>query len=60
MSQAGQFFRNIWGSNSSKGFRLASWGVALGAFGAWYYYDNYYIKSRYPVPIHYDRKKDNN
>jgi hypothetical protein len=32
--------QNIWGSNSSRGFRLGAWGAALGAFAVWYYIDN--------------------
>ncbi|RYH21377.1 hypothetical protein EON65_20825 [archaeon] len=35
------WIKNVWGSNSSKGFRLGAWGAALGAFGLWYYVDNH-------------------
>ncbi len=32
--------KKIWGVGSPKGFRVASWAVAIGAFGVWYYFDN--------------------
>jgi hypothetical protein len=28
-------FRSMWGSNESRGFKVAAWSVALGAFGAY-------------------------
>ncbi len=35
-----EWAKKAWGVGAPKGFRLASWVVAIGAFGAWYYYDN--------------------
>lgn len=32
--------KKAWGVGAPKGFRFASWVVAAGAFGIWYYYDN--------------------
>lgn len=53
----GQFAKNVWGSNSSRGFRLGAWAVALGTFGAWFAYDQQHIKDRYPVPTPSPREK---
>ena len=33
-------FRKVWGSDSSKSFRLAAWVVAIGVFGAYTYWDS--------------------
>ncbi len=33
-------FRKLWGSDSSKTFRLAAWAVAIGVFGAYTYWDS--------------------
>ena len=34
------FAKKVWGTDSSRGFRAASWGMAFAAFGVWYYIDN--------------------
>ena len=43
--------RRIWGSDSSRSFKLASWAIAFGVYGVWYVYENkknlfYEIKSK--------------
>jgi hypothetical protein len=31
-------FRSLWGSQESRGFKIAAWGTAIGAFSAWSYF----------------------
>jgi len=33
------FIKKAWGSNNSRGFKLAAWGAAFAAFGVWQYMD---------------------
>ena len=35
-----KFAQKVWGVGTPKGFRAASWVVALTVFGTWYYYDH--------------------
>ena len=32
----------VWGTDGSRGFKLAAWGIAAGVLGAWTYYDSKY------------------
>ena len=38
-----EFLKKMWGTGSSKGFRMGAWGIAVGAFAAWCYFD--YIRA---------------
>jgi hypothetical protein len=40
MNKVTSLFRKVWGSDASRSFKLASWGVAFGAFGVWQYLEN--------------------
>ena len=37
--------KKMWGSNQSKGFKVASWGAAVVIFGCWYTYENYNFRN---------------
>ena len=40
MSGAKAFFGRVWGSDGSRGFKLAAWATAVAGVGAWTYLDN--------------------
>lgn len=40
MSGAKAVFSRIWGSDGSKGFKLAAWVTAAAGVGAWTYFDS--------------------
>lgn len=33
--------KKIWGTNAPRGFKASAWVAAFGAFGLWYYAENY-------------------
>lgn len=45
--------KKVWGVGTPKTFRLAAWGIAIGAFAAWQYYDNK------PVIVHHNNNINN-
>lgn len=44
--------KNLWGSGQSRTFKFGAWAAAIGAFGAYYYAENYFKNKSltYPVP----------
>jgi hypothetical protein len=48
MSKATKMLGHIWGVEGSRGFKLASWGVAAAVVAGWTYYDTY-LKDKSPA-----------